>query len=61
MKKPHEFGRGRHIPKYPWESIWVPIAQWMGIDVDDDDEAKYVFPNLQNFNRSQFILSEVFN
>merc|ERR1712232_986270 len=25
-------GRGRVIPKYPWESMMAPIAEWAGID-----------------------------
>jgi len=22
-------GRGKLIPKYPWESVMIPIAEWM--------------------------------
>merc|ERR1712222_262748 len=47
-------GRGRMIPKYPWENIMVPIAEWMGVD---SSQLSSVFPNLQNFD-SSFILSE---
>merc|ERR1711904_612434 len=39
-------GRGRMIPKYPWESMMVPIAEWMGVDAS---HKKNVFPNLANF------------
>merc|ERR1712176_768485 len=47
-------GRGRLIPKYPWESMMVPIAEWMG--VEESDQAS-VFPNLANFDSSSQIIS----
>ena len=25
-------GRGRMIPKYPWESMLLPVAEWMGLE-----------------------------
>eukprot|EP00927_Polykrikos_kofoidii_P059399 TRINITY_DN54558_c0_g1_i1.p1 TRINITY_DN54558_c0_g1~~TRINITY_DN54558_c0_g1_i1.p1 ORF type:complete len:1948 (+),score=287.27 TRINITY_DN54558_c0_g1_i1:50-5845(+) len=50
---PQDAGRGRLIPKYPWENIEVPVAEWMGLETG---EFEIVFPNLANFNRSQFIL-----
>lgn len=52
----HDAGNGRVIPKYPWESMLVPIAEWMGIP-----ESKTLFPNLQNFNRSNHIIPNLFN
>jgi len=55
----YEFSRGRIIPKYPWESIWVPMAEWMGVDLNGE-ATDYLFPNLQNFNRSQFIIPDLF-
>lgn len=55
----YEFARGRLIPKYPWESIWVPMAEWMGVDLNGE-ATDYLFPNLQNFNRSQFIIPDLF-
>merc|ERR1712157_449256 len=27
----HNLGRGRLIPEYPWESMLVPMATWMGL------------------------------
>ncbi|CAE6922516.1 unnamed protein product [Symbiodinium natans] len=45
-------GRGRLIPKYPFENMMLPIAQWMGLEADQESE---VFPNLKNFNSSHFI------
>merc|ERR1712117_619669 len=48
-----DLGRGRLIPDYPWESVLVPIAEWMGVDRTHLDQ---VFPNLRNFNSSRFII-----
>ena len=41
-------GRGRMIPLYPWESMMVRVAQWMGITATAD--LQDVFPNFANFN-----------
>jgi len=46
-------GRGRLIPKYPWESMMVPIAEWMGVNPSQYNQ---VFPNLGNFNLSSHII-----
>ena len=40
---------GRMIPRYPWESVMLPIAEWMGVDAMDRST---VFPNLHHFNSS---------
>jgi len=48
---PSDAGRGRVIPTYPWESVLVPVAEWMGVS-----DASTVFPNLKNFNRSFHII-----
>jgi len=48
----YDAGRGRSIPKYPWESMMVPIAEWVGVD-----DLDALFPNLGNFNRSTHIIS----
>jgi len=45
-------GRGRLIPHYPWESMLVPLAQWMGME---SAQMKHVFPNLGNFNSTHII------
>jgi cullin-associated NEDD8-dissociated protein 1 len=50
-------GRGRLIPKYPWESMMVPIAEWIGADPSSASFAS-VFPNLANFNQSKHIISK---
>jgi len=48
----YDAGRGRVIPKHPFESVMVPIAEWMGVK-----NLKALFPNLVNFNRSSHIIS----
>merc|ERR1711907_237004 len=45
-------GRGRLIPKYPWESMMTPIAEWLGVD---QSRHSSVFPNLPNFDASHLI------
>jgi uncharacterized protein (DUF1800 family)/uncharacterized protein (DUF1501 family) len=45
-------GRGRLIPKYPWESVMAPIAEWMGLE---SGQQSHVFPNIGNFNASHII------
>merc|ERR1719387_138330 len=45
-------GRARLIPKYPWESMMVPIAEWMGVDASQHPT---VFPNLHRFGASHII------
>lgn len=45
-------GRGRMIPKYPWENMMVPIAEWMGMD---DSKKSAVFPNLANFQAAHIL------
>merc|ERR1711970_751010 len=47
-----DIGRGRLIPKYPWESMMLPIASWMGLEQSQQDAA---FPNLKYFNSSHII------
>lgn len=47
-----DLGRGRMIPVYPWESMFVPIAEWMGIE---SDQMSSVFPNMGNFNSTYII------
>jgi len=50
-----DLGRGRLIPKYPWESMMVPIAEWMGVE---EPALPTVFPNLANFDRATHILAK---
>merc|ERR1719361_3135879 len=51
-----DVGRGRLIPRYPYESFMVPIARWLGVEEPQLDS---VFPNLANFN-SSFIFPNLF-
>merc|ERR1712012_705475 len=48
----NDLGRGRMIPEFPWESIMVPIAEWMGME---SNERTATFPNIGNFNSSHII------
>merc|ERR1712232_1218611 len=50
-------GRGRMIPKYPFESVMVPIAEWMGADPQSSAFVN-VFPNLENFDRTAHIIGK---
>lgn len=45
-------GRGRMIPQYPYESMMMPIAEWLGVEASQFSQ---VFPNLGNFNASHLI------
>ena len=47
-----DIGRGRFIPDYPWESIAVPVAEWMGVE---DAQKATVFPNVGNFASNVFV------
>merc|ERR1712054_536892 len=50
-----DLGRGRLVPKFPWENMMVPIAEWMGVQ---EQQHTSVFPNLANFDRSEHILAK---
>ncbi|CAK0791502.1 unnamed protein product [Prorocentrum cordatum] len=52
---PADLGRGRLIPKYPYESYMVPIAKWLGVEYG---RLGTVFPNFPNFN-SSFIIPQL--
>jgi len=47
-----DVGRGRLMPKYPWENMMVPIAEWMGME---PSQRLDTFPALSNFNSSHII------
>ncbi|CAK9019081.1 unnamed protein product [Durusdinium trenchii] len=47
-------GRGRLIPKYPWENMMLPVAQWMGLE---SGQINTVFPNVGAFNSSLLLSS----
>ncbi len=44
---PLDVGRGRLVPEHPWECLWNPVAQWIGIS--EREELDEVMPNLRNF------------
>jgi len=50
-----DLGRGRLIPKYPWESMIVPIAEWMGVE---ESQHATVFPNLAKFDKAKHIVAK---
>ena len=47
-------GRGRFIPKLPWEGVWNALAQWFGATNSDLD---YIMPNRGNFASSQLLMA----
>jgi len=51
-----DVGRGRLIPKYPYESFMVPIAKWLGVE---SRQLHKVFPNLRNFNESLHLIPDL--
>mmetsp|Transcript_62774 Transcript_62774/g.174925 ORF Transcript_62774/g.174925 Transcript_62774/m.174925 type:complete len:509 (-) Transcript_62774:195-1721(-) len=54
---PADVGRGRLIPKHPYESYMVPIAKWLGVD---DARLSNIFPNLENFDMTYHIIPDLF-
>mmetsp|Transcript_74388 Transcript_74388/g.155079 ORF Transcript_74388/g.155079 Transcript_74388/m.155079 type:complete len:296 (-) Transcript_74388:60-947(-) len=52
-----DLGRGRLIPKYPYESVFVPIAKWMGVE---EGQMAKVFPNMHNFNGTKHFINHLF-
>jgi len=53
---PRDLGRGRLIPEFPWESMVVPVAEWLGVDADLFATA---FPNLHGFGSEDIIPVDV--
>jgi cullin-associated NEDD8-dissociated protein 1 len=53
---PMDVGRARQIPKYPFDSMMAPVAEWMGVDLTTHAS---VLPNLVNFNSSFIIDRQV--
>lgn len=48
---PLNIGRGRIIPTTSWEAVFLPIAEWAGVD---EAEFDYICPNRQNFPETNF-------
>ena len=47
--------QGRIIPTSGWESVWKPLAQWLGVR---DDRLTEVLPNLNNFPTEDLLSKE---
>ena len=39
---PVSIGGGRILPTTSWESIWAPVAEWMGVGAEDLDSASAI-------------------
>ena len=48
---PLNIGRGTMIPTKSWESVFLPIAAWAGVNETDFD---YICPNRDNFPSTHF-------
>ena len=44
--------RARVVPTSPWEAMWLPMAEWFGVQPKN---MARVLPNLKNFNSSQLL------
>ncbi|KAL7567214.1 hypothetical protein ACA910_021201 [Epithemia clementina (nom. ined.)] len=51
-------GRGRMIPTLSWESIWMPVCEWMGVTTQDCSE--YVLPNSLRTGSTLLSIDDVF-
>jgi len=52
---PLNIGRGRIIPTKSWEAVFLPLAEWAGVDEADFD---YICPNKKNFDANHFFDKE---
>jgi len=48
---PLNIGRGRIIPTTSWEAVFLPIAEWAGVN---ETEFDYICPNRENFPDTHF-------
>ena len=55
---PSSIGRGCLFPTLSWESILNPIAEWMGVETED--ELNYCLPNHIQTGTKLFNKEEVF-
>jgi hypothetical protein len=59
-RSPLNIGRGRLLPTRPWESLWNPVSQWLGITESND--LNEVLPNQKNFPPQSLIqVSDMFH
>ncbi len=57
---PLNIGRGRLLPTKPWESVWSPVSEWLG--VTGEEALNRVLPNRISFpSTSIFNGTELFN
>lgn len=45
---------GQMLPTTPWEAIWVPLAQWLGVR---DEYLWHVMPNMHHFAWTEHLLN----
>eukprot|EP01047_Picozoa_sp_COSAG01_P006462 COSAG01_NODE_234_length_20921_cov_5.890403_3_plen_78_part_00 len=45
---------GQMLPTSPWEAIWKPLAEWIGVEQSQLDT---VMPNLHKFPASTYLLN----
>ena len=55
---PLNVGRGRLIPTLSWESIYMPICEWLGVSRNDCSE--YVLPNSERTGTEMLRQAQVF-
>ena len=55
---PLNVGRGRIIPTLSWESIWMPVCEWMGVAREDCSD--FVLPNSERTGSPLLELEDVF-
>lgn len=53
------FPPGIVIPTYAWETMWNPVAEWFGID--DDDDLNEVLPNRNYFSAEMYSKNDFFD
>jgi hypothetical protein len=56
---PYSIGRGRLIPSMSWDSVFNPIAQWMGVQTEE--ELNYCLPNRKLTGARLLQKEEVYN
>lgn len=45
-------GRGRMIPTTSWDAVFLPLAEWVGVE---SSELDWICPNRDNFPASHFM------
>lgn len=59
-------GTGQQLPTLPWEALWSPVAEWLGVDAGTDpytysSEMLRAFPNIAAFPKQTMLtMDEVF-